>query len=75
MGEIVAIEEWTSDVKLTVDFGAAGRKVLQRSSPNCKSSDPPANRNTPAETALPAPCGSRKHVHPASPLPAFGPAR
>ena len=28
VGEIVAIEEWTSDVKLTVDFGAAGRKVL-----------------------------------------------
>ena len=28
VGEIVAIEEWTSDVKLTVDFGTAGRKVL-----------------------------------------------
>ena len=27
-GTIVAIEEWSNDTKLTVDFGPAGRKVL-----------------------------------------------
>lgn len=27
-GTIIAIEEWSNDIKLTVDFGPAGRKVL-----------------------------------------------
>ena len=27
-GVITAIEEWTNDIKLTVDFGPVGTKVL-----------------------------------------------